>query len=163
MARYEPAADEPLLTPSETAERFRVDVKTTTRWAKAGKLHVRRTLGGHRRFFENEIKALLRGETWTPPPGLLLEVETRDPLEAPLHTLDLSVAVRNRLRDEGVTMVGGLADPDTGLTAADLDDLGLRPGQVDDVRLALARRGLALRGEILGNVALQPGRGGGGR
>jgi len=30
---------EPLLTPAEVATMFRVDPKTVTRWAKAGKLH----------------------------------------------------------------------------------------------------------------------------
>ena len=58
---------EPLLTPAECAEKFRVDVKTTVRWAQAGKLHTIRTPGGHRRFFENEVNALLRGETWELP------------------------------------------------------------------------------------------------
>jgi len=39
---------EPLLTPAEVATMFRVDPKTVTRWAKAGKLTSIRTLGGHR-------------------------------------------------------------------------------------------------------------------
>ena len=37
---------EPLLTPAEVATMFRVDPKTVTRWAKAGKLTSIRTLGG---------------------------------------------------------------------------------------------------------------------
>jgi excisionase family DNA binding protein len=41
---------EVLLTPSEVASLFRVDPKTVTRWAKAGKLTSIRTLGGHRRY-----------------------------------------------------------------------------------------------------------------
>jgi len=41
---------EPLLTPAEVAAMFRVDPKTVTRWAKAGKLSSVRTLGGHRRY-----------------------------------------------------------------------------------------------------------------
>jgi len=48
-----------LLTPSEVAEMFRVDPKTVTRWAKAGKLTSIRTLGGHRRYREAEVRALL--------------------------------------------------------------------------------------------------------
>jgi excisionase family DNA binding protein len=39
---------------------FRVDPKTVTRWARAGKLSCIRTLGGHRRYREREVKALLR-------------------------------------------------------------------------------------------------------
>jgi excisionase family DNA binding protein len=48
-----------LLTPSEVATLFRVDPKTVTRWAKAGKLTSIRTLGGHRRYKESEVKALI--------------------------------------------------------------------------------------------------------
>jgi excisionase family DNA binding protein len=53
---------EALLTPAEVAAMFRVDPKTVTRWAKAGKLGSIRTLGGHRRFRESEIRAVLSGE-----------------------------------------------------------------------------------------------------
>ncbi|HVL81733.1 MAG TPA: BldC family transcriptional regulator [Actinomycetota bacterium] len=55
-----------LLTPGEVAALFRVDPKTVTRWAKAGKLQAIRTLGGHRRFRESEVRAYLdqqRGST----------------------------------------------------------------------------------------------------
>ncbi len=52
---------EPLLTPAEVATMFRVDPKTVTRWAKAGKLSSIRTLGGHRRYRESEVRALLAG------------------------------------------------------------------------------------------------------
>jgi excisionase family DNA binding protein len=52
---------ETLLTPAEVAALFRVDPKTVTRWAKAGKLSSIRTLGGHRRYRENEVRALLAG------------------------------------------------------------------------------------------------------
>ena len=50
---------EVLLTPAEVASLFRVDPKTVTRWAKAGKLTSIRTLGGHRRYKESEVKSLL--------------------------------------------------------------------------------------------------------
>ena len=52
---------EPLLTPAEVAAMFRVDPKTVTRWAKAGKLTSIRTLGGHRRYSEAEVRSLLTG------------------------------------------------------------------------------------------------------
>lgn len=55
-ARTEPDA---LLTPAEVAEMFRVDPKTVTRWAKAGKLSSIRTLGGHRRFRASEVNELM--------------------------------------------------------------------------------------------------------
>ena len=50
---------ERLLTPAEVAALFRVDPKTVTRWAKAGKLSAIRTLGGHRRYRAAEIMQLL--------------------------------------------------------------------------------------------------------
>ncbi len=52
---------ESLLTPAEVAALFRVDPKTVTRWAKAGKISAIRTLGGHRRFHEDEVRTLLTG------------------------------------------------------------------------------------------------------
>ena len=51
---------EVLLTPSEVAALFRVDPKTVTRWAQAGKLTSIRTLGGHRRYRESEVRELLK-------------------------------------------------------------------------------------------------------
>jgi excisionase family DNA binding protein len=49
-----------LLTPGEVASLFRVDPKTVTRWAAAGRINSIRTPGGHRRFRESEIRELLR-------------------------------------------------------------------------------------------------------
>ena len=57
------AAPETLLTPAEVASLFRVDPKTVTRWAKAGKLTAIRTLGGHRRYRQSEVQALLKSHT----------------------------------------------------------------------------------------------------
>ena len=51
--------EETLLTPGEVAARFRVDPKTVTRWANAGKLTAVRTLGGHRRYRRREVDELL--------------------------------------------------------------------------------------------------------
>jgi excisionase family DNA binding protein len=51
-----------LLTPSEVAKLFRVDPKTVTRWAKAGKLSSIRTLGGHRRYQAAEVHRLLAAQ-----------------------------------------------------------------------------------------------------
>ena len=50
-----------LLTPGEVAALFRVDPKTVTRWAAAGRIGSIRTPGGHRRFRESEVRALLEG------------------------------------------------------------------------------------------------------
>lgn len=59
MSMQRPAGHEVLLTPAEVAKLFRVDPKTVTRWAKAGKLTAIRTLGGHRRYRSSEVQALL--------------------------------------------------------------------------------------------------------
>jgi excisionase family DNA binding protein len=57
------AADQnDLLTPAEVAALFRVNPKTVTRWARAGKISAIRTLGGHRRFRRGEIEGVLRSE-----------------------------------------------------------------------------------------------------
>jgi excisionase family DNA binding protein len=139
------APPEPLMTPAEVAAIFKVDAKTVTRWAKAGKLTAIRTVGGHRRYKEAEVRALLNPAPETP----------RDPLAAPVHTLwPVAVtgprkAVRDRVHAAGIATVGELA----GCGAGDLRDLGLRSDQVDEVRLVLARKGFTLHGEILGGVA----------
>src|ERR1041385_7645129 len=52
-------ADNELLTPSEVAVMFKVNPKTVTRWARAGKISAVRTLGGHRRFRASEIRRFL--------------------------------------------------------------------------------------------------------
>lgn len=57
----EPVEIENLLTPAEVAQAFRVDPKTVTRWAKAGRLPFVRTLGGHRRYREADVRALRDG------------------------------------------------------------------------------------------------------
>jgi len=60
QSNFSVSAQENLLTPSEVATLFRVDPKTVTRWAKAGKLTSIKTLGGHRRFRESEVRVLLK-------------------------------------------------------------------------------------------------------
>jgi excisionase family DNA binding protein len=67
---------ERLLTPAEVAATFRVDVKTVSRWAKAGKITALRTLGGHRRYRESEVTALLNG-TDTRPGAVTVTVAAR--------------------------------------------------------------------------------------
>src|SRR5260370_42324003 len=66
---------ERLLTPGEVAALFRVDPKTVTRWAAAGRIHSIRTPGGHRRFPQSQGGAPLR-----PPSG-------RRPAPAPTEVL----------------------------------------------------------------------------
>jgi excisionase family DNA binding protein len=60
---------ERLLTPGEVAALFRVDPKTVTRWAASGRISSIRTPGGHRRFRESEVRALLGDDTAPEPVG----------------------------------------------------------------------------------------------
>ena len=50
---------ERLLTSHQVAQLFRVDPKTVARWASNGWIGSIRTPGGHRRFRETEVRALL--------------------------------------------------------------------------------------------------------
>lgn len=63
MSLFRSNETETLLTPAEVASLFRVDPKTVTRWAKAGKLTAIRTLGGHRRYRATEVNYLLASST----------------------------------------------------------------------------------------------------
>lgn len=57
-----PIGGDRLLTSAEVAALFRVDPKTATRWAKSGRIPSIRTPGGHRRFRESEVRALMEGD-----------------------------------------------------------------------------------------------------
>lgn len=50
-----------LLTVSEVANLFGVSAKTVSRWAREGRISSVRTLGGHRRFREKQVRTLLEG------------------------------------------------------------------------------------------------------
>ncbi len=50
-----------LLTVSEVANVFGVSAKTVSRWAREGRIKAVRTLGGHRRFREDEVRRVLAG------------------------------------------------------------------------------------------------------
>ena len=67
MAHERTGQRDRLLTPGEVAVLFRVGPKTVTRWASAGRIGSIRTPGGHRRFRESEVRALLRGDVPTHP------------------------------------------------------------------------------------------------
>ena len=59
MYQDHPIDGDTLLTPAEVAAMFRVNPKTVTRWARAGKISAIRTLGGHRRFKASEVQEFL--------------------------------------------------------------------------------------------------------
>jgi excisionase family DNA binding protein len=66
MSAPKPPEPEPLMTPQEVAMMFRVDAKTVTRWAKAGKLDSIRTAGNHRRYRTADVLALYHGTAECP-------------------------------------------------------------------------------------------------
>lgn len=56
--RLEP---DPLLTTAEVAALFQVAAKTVSGWGKSGSLPSIRTPGGHRRYRQSVIRAILNG------------------------------------------------------------------------------------------------------
>jgi excisionase family DNA binding protein len=56
-----------LMTPAEVAVLFRVNAKTVTRWAAAGRIDSIRTPGGHRRFNSVVVAAALEDNNGTDP------------------------------------------------------------------------------------------------
>lgn len=54
-----PSPNRVVLTPAEVAELFKVVPKTVSRWASEGRLPSFRTIGGHRRFYEDEVRPLI--------------------------------------------------------------------------------------------------------
>jgi excisionase family DNA binding protein len=64
-----PQSAERRLTANQVAALFRVDPKTVTRWASAGRIDSVRTPGGHRRFRETEVRALLTSLTTSTSPA----------------------------------------------------------------------------------------------
>jgi excisionase family DNA binding protein len=51
---------ERLLTPAEAAGMLRVDPSTVSRWHRQGLIPGLRTPGGHRRFRESDVRALMQ-------------------------------------------------------------------------------------------------------
>jgi excisionase family DNA binding protein len=57
------------ISPPEVAEILHCSPKTVSRWAKEGKLPFMRTMGGHRRYPEREIRELAATLVFTPEAG----------------------------------------------------------------------------------------------
>lgn len=55
--------DVALLGNGRVAELFNVRPQTVTRWGASGRLLTLRTVGGHYKFFEAEVSALLAGKS----------------------------------------------------------------------------------------------------
>jgi excisionase family DNA binding protein len=68
------AKNDHLLTTSEVAELFRVEPRTVTRWAHAGRLPSFTTAGGDRRFRASEIRSLFSATEWA---GIVDVTDTR--------------------------------------------------------------------------------------
>jgi excisionase family DNA binding protein len=69
-ARQRNIEAEPPLTPGEVADLFKVPALTVTRRAVHGRIGSVRTLGGHTRYKETEVRRLLQATTQEArPPG----------------------------------------------------------------------------------------------
>jgi excisionase family DNA binding protein len=65
-----PQTTEPkYLRAAQVAELLQVSPKTVSRWAQEGRLPYVRTLGGHRRYPDREIRALLETLSEPSPAG----------------------------------------------------------------------------------------------
>lgn len=69
-----------LLTSGEVATLFRVNPKTVSRWATSAQIASVRTPGGHRRYRESEVRAIL--ENGPEPEAALRMVEPATPDES---------------------------------------------------------------------------------
>jgi excisionase family DNA binding protein len=70
MERTVPTPTEPsYLRTAQVAELLHVSPKTVSRWAQEGRLPFFRTLGGHRRYPDREIRALLETLSELSPAG----------------------------------------------------------------------------------------------
>lgn len=56
-----------LMTTKELAELYRVNPRTVHRWIKDGKIKGTRTLGGHHRFYKDEVEAAIAAQIRTAP------------------------------------------------------------------------------------------------
>lgn len=54
-----------IMTPAQVAAIYKVNPKTVTRWAIAGKIPSIKTPGGHRRFFRSDIEKNINSITVT--------------------------------------------------------------------------------------------------
>jgi predicted site-specific integrase-resolvase len=60
------APQHPLMVPEEVAAVFRVDPKTVSRWGRVGRLATFRTPGGRRRYYRDQVDAIVAGQPLTP-------------------------------------------------------------------------------------------------
>ena len=65
-----PPEDEDLIPPGRAAKIFGVDPKTILRWAASGRITRTRTVGGHGRYRESELRALVRARTGKASPAV---------------------------------------------------------------------------------------------
>lgn len=79
------AAPDRWLTLGQACKLLNVDESTLRRWADAGQVRTFRTPGGHRRFAESDVRAIVDGKAVRRPPSDVGEVATRR-IRRQLHT-----------------------------------------------------------------------------
>jgi excisionase family DNA binding protein len=91
------------------ADILHVSSRTVSRWAKEGKLPLLRTLGGHRRYPEAEIRELAEDFARKQPPnGPVGSSKTADPDRAAKAMVEDSVCSSSPLEDIHEVVAGRL-------------------------------------------------------
>jgi excisionase family DNA binding protein len=101
------ATIEPMLMPGQVADLLGVDPKTVIHWATEGRLPFIRTLGGHRRYRESDVLAILAGQV-DPPAEDTGQALIGWLVGVPLAAL-IAVALAGHVHPNGLTFLGVLA------------------------------------------------------
>ncbi len=119
-----------LLRPGEVAELFGVDQRPVGRWAKQGRLPAVRTIGGHYRFPENAVRALL----WRLSPAERSALEVLEASRGHADTWPVSQSVARALAGRGLVIIN---EAQASITKAGRQALAAaRQAQLDRARVA---------------------------
>lgn len=94
-------AQDRLLRPGEIAELFSIDPRPVGRWAKQGRLPAVRTIGGHYRFPEAAVRALL----WRLSPAERHALEQLEASQGHADTWPVSHSVARALASRGLVVI----------------------------------------------------------
>src|SRR6266700_2302004 len=114
----------------EVAERFGVGPRTVKQWARKGRLPAVRTLGGHYRFPENAVRALL----WRLSPAERSALEVLEASRGHADTWPVSQSVARALAGRGLVIIN---EAQASITKAGRQALAAaRQAQLDRARVA---------------------------
>jgi len=119
-----------LLRPGEVAELFGIDQRPVGRWAKQGRIPAVRTIGGHYRFPEAAVRALL----WRLSPAERSALELLEAGQGHADTWPVSQAIARALAGRGLVVVD---EAQASITKAGRQALAAaRQAQIERARLA---------------------------